>query len=235
MDQSEDTQPSHNAGLKRALEAAAKHDLKTMLAEIVACKGMDALQRYLQRKYPTLRDDEVDAVIIQVLDEFAVKSASGELIIDPGAWLFTVAKWRGLTLVEKKRREKQLDEGEWQKFADETADYTREENESSPTSKDLYRRVYEIVPLIGSAAMQSVVRYVIEAAEQDQVVTHSQIAEALGMNPNSVSQQLRRGLDRLRQRMLAAGLVSKEFNFVITAEEELPSDDEAEEAVKHDE
>ncbi len=208
----EETPPTYKAGLERARNAAAAHDLKEMLAELYACGSLDALHRHVQRKYPDLRDDEVAVVVGQVVDSFAEKAATGAQILNPGAYLMTTASWRALDLVEKRRRETLLDEDQWAQVADEVS--TPDLDLIDPDrARQLYAAVYTIIPKIGGATVQAVVRHVVEAAEQGVSVTHAEIAEALGINPNSVGKSLQRGMQRLRSRMIDAGLVPQQAFF----------------------
>lgn len=192
--------------VQQALEAARTGDAVVMLTELRASRILDGLHHRIAEKYWRFSPEDVDTVIGRTLDDFLEAARAGKGVRRPHSWLFKVAMNHAFDYDAACGSERPTDP----ERVDRLRDGEDDPNDQATREERIQRAVRfarELVPLLGELNIQRVMSYLLDAIQAGEPdVTANDIAEALGMNPESVRSWMSRGFARLKQRAGERGI-----------------------------
>jgi len=197
--------------LRRAKEAAESGDPQSMVAALYQSSALDGLIRRIGQKWPTLTlHNEVDFVIAQAIDTLYLEVMQGRQISSIVGFLWKVADRKAYDCHMTWQYEEPLDP---EIAYDDTDNRIREREEKRVRAIAIAR---SLLPRLGQQHLQDVMSYLLEAVEAGyEDVSNSEIADALGLTPDTVRQSLSRGFRRLQRIAREEGIIDRDLDLPV--------------------
>jgi len=183
--------------LEVALRAAETGNPAGMLEALHNSRVLDGLVRHVRHRWDDLDEDDAENVVAESVDALYANASKGGKIRQPAAYLFKVAMNLAQDRYEAKIQHDPFD--------DENEVHNREPQHSRTADRDQLRTqalaiARRLLPLLGQENMQLVMTYYLDAVEKRIAhVSTEEVAEALGLSPETVRQHKSRGFRRLKR------------------------------------
>jgi len=209
--------------LARASTAAAGGDAVGMIEALHLSHVLDGLTRKLTQNWASLGPDDVREIVAELVAALYRKVVQGGRVKYVAAYLYRAALGRACDLHAAKKQVRvtdpaalvqQVDGATVWRGPDSQADHSGgwEYTEAMPRALAAARR---LLPQLGQENLRAVMAYILDAVEAGrEEVSNVEIAEALGLAPDSVRQSRFRGFQRLERLAREDRLVREDFAFL---------------------
>lgn len=204
-----------------AVEAGAQWDAVKVL---FASPAFDGLIARLRAQWSWLPADDANQAVAEAFEALYEALGKGAVIEDPMLWLAGVARHKSADIMRAREQEELRGE-----MPLATGSLRRDllADDSGRRSK-LAQLARGLLPRVGSANVQAVMGFYIDAVEQGITsLGYQEIADALGLDKDNVKTWAHRGFRRLARAAQEDGLAAENFE-LSPREFELPDEDEPE-------
>lgn len=186
--------------------AAVNSNLKEMVQILYLSDFLTGLEARIMKNYSYISEEDIAMFITSAIESLYIKLSNEDYVANPGGYLYTVVKFKLHEFIKKQKRitdglrNKQLVESAYEKGLGQ-----QEELDDEYCLKLAIREARRLIPKLGQENIQKVMGYVLDCLEVQKFdIRPIEIAEILGMNPNTVRTNLKRGYERLERAALEA-------------------------------
>ena len=206
-----------DGALQKARDAAKAGNPMGMVEALYLSHTLDGILRRLQAKWPHIVPDELDFAVADAVDVLYQAIGRGEKMFDIVSYLWKVADRNASDYHQLRQREMTRAPADMELIPDEHQEPTDEVTQEimrEERRRQAIALARNLLPRLGQQNAQSVMGYIIDAAEADrQHVPNAEIAEALGLNSDTVRACLSRGFRRLKRIAREEGIVMRDMDY----------------------
>lgn len=189
---------------------------------IFASPVFDGLCARLRAQWAWLPTDDVNQAVAEAFDALYESLGKEVVVEDPVLWLAGVSRHKAADIMRAREYEELRGE-----MPTATANLGRDlPADDAERRSRLAQLARGLLPRVGSANVQAVMGFYIDAVEQGiSSLSYQEIAQALGMDKDNVKTWAHRGFRRISRAAEEDGLAAENFE-LIPQEIGLPDDDE---------
>ena len=199
--------------LRHAEKAAASGDPKGMVDFLFRSYALDGLIRQLRKKWPTLHHDDIDYIVSESMNEVYLAVKGGEKVLNLLGLLWKKSFGKAFDRYKLRPKMIALDSEIFENIGKPDNPIEDDQKEEENRAKAL-KIARSLIPRLGQHNVQAVMSYLLEAIEAGRGdVPTQEVAEALGLNPDTVRQSISRGFRRLKRIATQEGLIDRAFDY----------------------
>ncbi|MDR7332728.1 sigma-70 family RNA polymerase sigma factor [Roseateles asaccharophilus] len=228
MDEGKEDEEAGQLESRKAVEAARRGDAQGMVSGFFAGGLADWLSWRMSVLYPKLPAQDREDCVAEAVGDAYKALVSGRRISTLPAYLMKAASNNAVDMLRDRAGERSADVDTFSNVRDPAVEAIREQARLRLRKQALVK-ARELLPLIGMDNICKVMATIFDAIEAGmEEIADSEIADALGMNEETVRRLKSRGFERLRRHAREKGYDLEKYERAIGITETVEMDDEGE-------